>query len=48
MGVDISSYLLSSLRYLVTILVLVLISKDEKRIYFGAPASLGQPFRSSH
>ncbi len=48
MGVDISPYLLSSLPYLATILVLVLISKDEKRIHLGAPASLGQPFRSSH
>ena len=47
MGVDISPYLLSSLPYLATILVLVLISKDEKRTHLGAPASLGQPFRPS-
>jgi simple sugar transport system permease protein len=48
MGVDVSPYILSSLPYLATILVLVLISKDEKRIQLGAPASLGQPFRPSH
>jgi simple sugar transport system permease protein len=47
-GVNISPYLLSSLPYLATILVLVLISKDATRIQLGAPASLGQPFRPSH
>jgi len=48
LGVDISPYLLSSLPYLATILVLVLISRDATRIELGAPASLGQPFRSTH
>lgn len=47
-GVNVSPYLLSSLPYLATILVLVLISKDATRIQLGAPASLGQPFRPSH
>lgn len=48
MGVDVSPYLLSCLPYLATILVLVLISRDGRRIQLGAPASLGQPFRPSH
>lgn len=47
-GVNVSPYLLSSLPYLATILVLVLISKDATRIQLGAPASLGLPFRPSH
>ena len=47
-GVNISPYLLSCLPYLVTILVLVLISRDATNIQQTAPASLGQPFRSSH
>ena len=46
--VNISPYLLSCLPYLVTILVLVLISRDATNIQQSAPASLGQPFRSSH
>ena len=48
LGVNVSPYLLSSLPYLVTILVLVLISRNGTRIQLGAPATLGQPFRSSH
>ena len=47
-GINVSPYLLSSLPYLVTILVLVLISRNGTRIQLGAPASLGQPFRPSH
>lgn len=47
-GVNVSPYLLSSLPYLATILVLVIISRDTTRIQLGAPASLGQPFRPSH
>jgi simple sugar transport system permease protein len=42
MGVDISPYLLSSLPYLATILVLAIISRDATRIQLGAPASLGE------
>ena len=45
--VNISPYLLSCLPYLATILVVVLISRDATSIQH-APASLGQPFRSSH
>lgn len=48
LGVDISPYLLSSLPYLATILVLVLISHNATRMQLQVPASLGQPFRSSH
>jgi simple sugar transport system permease protein len=47
-GVNISPDLLSCLPYLATILVLVLISRDATSIQQSAPASLGQPFRSSH
>ncbi|MFN6558598.1 MAG: ABC transporter permease [Nostoc sp. ChiSLP01] len=48
LGVNISPYILSSLPYLATILVLVSISRDNTRIKLETPASLGQPFRSSH
>jgi len=48
MGVNLSPYLLSSLPYLATILVLVLISRDKTRIQLREPASLGKPFRPSH
>ncbi|BAY80159.1 putative permease protein of sugar ABC transporter (plasmid) [Nostoc linckia NIES-25] len=48
LGVNISPYILSSLPYLASILVLVLISRDNTRIQLETPASLGQPFRSSH
>ncbi len=48
LGVNISPYILSCLPYLATILVLVFISWDNARIKFETPASLGQPFRSSH
>jgi simple sugar transport system permease protein len=41
LGLDISPYLLSSLPYLATILVLAIISRDATRIQIGAPASLG-------
>lgn len=46
LGFDISPYLLSSLPYLATILVLVIISRDATRIQLVAPASLGEPFHS--
>ncbi len=48
LGVNISPDILSSLPYLVTILVLVFISRDNTRIKLETPASLGQSFRSSH
>ncbi|WP_343224890.1 ABC transporter permease [Nostoc sp. UHCC 0302] len=48
LGVNISPYLLSSLPYLATILVLVFISRNGKPMQLGAPASLGEPFRPTH
>ena len=44
MGVNIPSQILSMLPYLVTILVLVLISRDSSKISSAAPASLGKIF----
>ncbi|WP_332996215.1 hypothetical protein [Scytonema sp. PRP1] len=43
LAVDISPYLLSSLPYLATILVLLIISPDAKSIQLRVRASLGQP-----
>ena len=43
-GVDIPSQLLSTLPYLATIVVLVLISRDINTIRLNAPASLGKTF----
>ncbi|HSH42669.1 MAG TPA: ABC transporter permease [Arenicellales bacterium] len=43
-GVDIPSQLLSTLPYLATIVVLVLISRDINTIRLNAPASLGKPY----
>lgn len=43
-GVDIPSQLLSTLPYIATILVLVLISRDINTIRLNAPASLGKPY----
>ncbi|PMB15886.1 ABC transporter permease [Fischerella thermalis] len=45
LGVGISPYLLSSLPYLATILVLTFISRDATRIQLVAPASLGKPLQ---
>ncbi|MCJ8282611.1 MAG: ABC transporter permease, partial [Rivularia sp. ALOHA_DT_140] len=47
-GINISPYLLSCLPYLATILVLIIISRDETRLKLQAPASLGEPFRGSN
>jgi simple sugar transport system permease protein len=46
-GLDISipSQFLSSLPYLATIIVLVIISRDQNTVRLNAPVSLGQPFR---
>lgn len=46
LGVDVSPYLLSSLPYFATILVLVMISRNASRTQLGAPASLGESFRT--
>ena len=48
LGVDVPSQLMSMLPYLATIIVLVLISRDQTKIRLNAPASLGQPFRPAH
>jgi len=47
-GASIASQLLSSLPYLATIVVLVLISRDANLIRLNAPVSLGQPYRPDH
>ena len=44
LGINLPSQLMSMLPYLVTILVLVLISRDRGRIRRNAPASIGQAF----
>jgi len=43
-GVHISPFALSSLPYLATIAVLVLISSDQRALRRNAPAALGKPF----
>ncbi|MBT4083680.1 MAG: ABC transporter permease [Alphaproteobacteria bacterium] len=48
LGLDVPSQLMSMLPYLATIVVLVLISRDQTKIRLSAPASLGQPFRPAH
>jgi general nucleoside transport system permease protein len=47
LGVALPSQLISSLPYLATILVLVLISRDRIRIRLNAPACLGKPFHAA-
>ena len=44
LGVGIPSQLLSSLPYLVTIVVLVIISGNRSLIRVNTPAMIGQPF----
>lgn len=46
-GVAVPAYYLSMLPYLVTILVLVIISADRRRASLNAPASLGRPFHAT-
>jgi simple sugar transport system permease protein len=43
-GIDISTFFLSMLPYLFTILVLVLATRESARRRIGAPAALGQPY----
>ncbi len=43
--INIPSQLLSSLPYLATIVVLVIISRDRNTVRLNAPVSLGQPYR---
>jgi ABC-type uncharacterized transport system permease subunit len=44
LGIGIPSQLLSSLPYLATIVVLVLISRNRRLTMINTPASLGRPF----
>ena len=46
-GVNIDAQYLSMLPYLVTILVLVMISHDKQKVSINAPACLGKPFYAS-
>jgi simple sugar transport system permease protein len=46
-GVDIDAQILSMLPYIVTIVVLVLISRDKTKASLNAPACLGKPFFAS-
>ncbi len=45
MEINIPSQFLSSLPYLATIIVLVIISRDQNTVRLNAPVSLGQPYR---
>ena len=47
LGIDISPHLLAMLPYLITVLVLVLISRDRVRLKLRAPAALGRPFHAT-
>jgi ABC-type uncharacterized transport system permease subunit len=47
-GVDVESHLLGMSPYLATILVLVVISRNQSWIRINMPASLGKPFHPSH
>ena len=46
-GVSIPSEMLSMMPYLVTIIVLVMISRDSNRVLGNAPACLGKPFNAA-
>jgi ABC-type uncharacterized transport system permease subunit len=46
LGIKIDAQVLSMLPYLVTILVLVIISRDRMRVRLTAPAALGKPFHA--
>jgi simple sugar transport system permease protein len=47
LGVKLPSQLISSLPYLATIVVLVMISRDRTKIRLNAPACLGKPFHAT-
>ena len=46
LGFAIPSQILSASPYVITIVVLALISSDVRRIRLNSPASLGQPYRA--
>jgi ABC-type uncharacterized transport system permease subunit len=45
LDINIPSQFLSALPYLATIIVLVIISRDQNTVRLNAPVSLGQPYR---
>jgi simple sugar transport system permease protein len=47
LGVGVPSQIMSMLPYLATIVVLVIISRDQSKIKLNSPASLGKPFHVS-
>ncbi len=47
LGIGIPSQIMSMLPYLATIVVLVIISRDQTKIKLNSPASLGKPFHPS-
>ena len=47
LGIKIDAQLLSMLPYLVTVVVLVIISRDKMRVKLTAPACLGKPFHAA-
>jgi simple sugar transport system permease protein len=47
LGVDVPSQILSMLPYLATIIVLIVISRDDSRLRLNAPACLGRNFHAS-
>jgi simple sugar transport system permease protein len=47
LGVHLPSQLISSLPYLATIVVLVMISRDNAKVRLNAPACLGKPFHAT-
>jgi simple sugar transport system permease protein len=47
LGIPIPSPLVSTLTYIVTIIVLVIISRDVRRIRLNQPASLGKSFHAT-
>ena len=47
LGLDVSAHLMNMLPYVATILVLVLISRDESKIRLSAPVCLGKPFKAN-
>ena len=47
LGVDVPSQILSMLPYLATIIVLIVISRDDSRLRLNAPACLGRNFHTS-
>ena len=47
LGIKIDAQVLSMLPYLVTIVVLVIISRDKMRVKLTAPTCLGKPFHAA-